>query len=186
MNWYIKYPTYTRQVDYYIQPFGSDVWSAILIFVIFGNMTLIMMSFLKKHKQNFVFIDNLFVTFDCFCNQGKYLFPASFKMNFKVLTLFADGSQNIIFKTLIFSFRFLALFITAAYSAIILSFLTVQITKIPFRNVEEFMNNGKYELSSFDESGDYPRDFLSVSRALKFQNNKYSTYFISFFFLVKS
>lgn len=65
------------------------------------------------------------------------------------------------FKILVFMLRFTAIFITAAYSARIISFLALQIPNIPFTNLDEFLKNGEYAFAK--TPGNFSGFYLEVS-----------------------
>lgn len=135
VNWYIKNPRGEEQSNYYLQPFGFDVWRSIIFFIIVGSIIIIIIQRLFEnivHKTNISPIaEYLFIGFESFCNQ-----------------IGSQEFKNSSFRVACFSFRFLALFIIPSYSAVIISFIAVRIPHIPFQNMDEFFKDGTYKLAS--------------------------------------
>lgn len=71
-------------------------------------------------------IDLAFAGLDLFCNQNG-----------------CEEFNNFNFKILLITFRIVALLILPAYGAVVTSYLAVQIPKIPFRNLDEFITENK-------------------------------------------
>lgn len=59
-----------------------------------------------------------------------------------------------------------ALIILSAYSASLISFLTVSTVTLPFATMEEFANYGSYKLIVFKNSADYDMIIVRTKRAI--------------------
>lgn len=134
VNWYIKYPTSVLRPDFFMQPFHKDLWMAIFVFILVGNTFLVALSKLKLKKAASA-IDNTFLIFERLCNQSS-----NGKMKNYYLKLVCILSQMI------------ALTITASFGAVITSYVAVETLQVPFTNIEEFVENGRYKFATKPES----------------------------------
>lgn len=132
-NWYIKAPRIKSQPDYYIHPFHIGLWICILAMIIIGTFCGVIIKKLTKMmkiSENVSYLDLAFLGFESMCIQ----------MGVK------EDFRNKSFRILSITFQATALFLVPAYGAVIISFLTVRKPDVPFRNVEEFVENGQYVL----------------------------------------
>lgn len=95
--------------------------------------------------ENISIFDFVFHGFEVFCDQIGCI----------------EDFKTSSFRLLSISFRLAALFVLPSYGSVITSFLTVKILDIPFENLDEFANNGKYVLEV--RKGDLLEDYLRVS-----------------------
>ena len=63
-----------------------------------------------------------------------------------------DRMENIPLRIVNIVLRLTALIMLSAYGAIITSFMTVKTIEIPFSNLEEFLQNGKFKLKTSEFS----------------------------------
>lgn len=146
INWYIKYPRVEEEATFFIYPFEANLWCCIWVFIFLCSLVLL---FVKKITEHFINnlnipgVDIIFIGLDSFCNQDSGL-----------------DLKRLNFRIIIITIRFLALFIIPAYGAVITSFLAVKIVQMPFRNLEEFVKNGKYLILL--ESPSFIKNYFSV------------------------
>ncbi|XP_047350366.1 probable glutamate receptor [Vespa velutina] len=124
----------------YFLTFSNSIWIA--IFGILVVTTILLILFKIKIGTNrdtgYLFYDNFLDIWGIFCQQG--------------LTDFPNRSS---LKIAYFSLYILAVVLSAAYSASLISYLTSGIRKLPFRSLESFVEDGTYQLSVPYESAEY-------------------------------
>lgn len=126
VDWYIKYPkTYLRS-DYYLQPFQRNLWFIILFHLLFGTGLIILESIVNKKFG----IGLIFTAFEIFCNQSN------------------EGRDYTSLKIILLMMNIIGFVIVNAFGAVITAFLSVEIMKTPFSDLEGFVKNGQY-ISSF-------------------------------------
>lgn len=125
---FIKHPGGNLRPDYYLQPFLTDVKLAVLCLIIIGSIIiLISQKIIPENRRNFV--DNSFLTFENFCNQSGN-----------------DYMQNISLRIACLATRMNAFIIVSCFGAVVISYIAVEIPNVPFTNLEEFLQNGKFKL----------------------------------------
>lgn len=131
MNWYIKHPKTNSRSDYYLQPFDKNLWLAFIFSIIILNIIIVVvaLNFDNEKKYNRSIIDYLFIGLDTCCSQGGYY-----------------EYENIPLRILYLILRIVCYIATASLSAVIVSFLTIEIPQIPFKTFEEFLQVGDYKL----------------------------------------
>ncbi|KAL2712482.1 putative glutamate receptor [Vespula squamosa] len=127
--------------------FSHSIWIAILVIIIVGSILLV---FLKKRNGTdrnvgHLLSDNFLEIWGIFCQQGLADFPDRFPLRIAY-----------------FSMILLAVILSAAYSGALISFLTSGTTVLPFRSLEDFLEDGTYELSVFRGTSDY--DMFAYSK----------------------
>lgn len=93
-------------------------------------------------------MDNLFLVFEIFCNQSGNA-----------------EMENISLRILCLGINILGLVLIISFGAAITAFLAVQIVEIPFTNLDEFFENGKYKLSI--DSPNFVSSYLKVGANIK-------------------
>ena len=134
LNWYIRYPSTAISSDYYLQPFDTYLWLALLSIVFFTTLLIIFIqNLIRNEKRNFV--DSLFLAIESFCNQcgNDYLENVSIRIVSMLLRLFGILSIGL-------------------YGAIITSFLAVEIPRPPFTTLQGFIDNGQYKFEIYENS----------------------------------
>ncbi|KAF7401103.1 hypothetical protein HZH68_006923 [Vespula germanica] len=120
--------------------FSHSIWIAILVILIVGSILLVLLKIKNKTDRNIghLLSDNFLEIWGIFCQQGLADFP--------------DRSS---LRIAYFSMILLAVVLSAAYSAALISFLTSGTTVLPFRSLKGFVEDGTYQLSVFRGSADY-------------------------------
>lgn len=118
--------------DYYLQPFERNLWLALSFSIIAINIFIVIITqyFVNEEKNNRTLIDDLLIGLESLCNQSGSRFQY----------------ENIPFRILWVVLRMISYMALASFGAVITSFLTTEIPQIPFQNIEEFVQNGEYEL----------------------------------------
>ncbi|XP_017890616.2 glutamate receptor 2-like [Ceratina calcarata] len=135
---YFKKPgTSTVQWSAYFKIFHENVWMAIICLAVFTPIPLTLMKTKGRIAIN-VLADNYVYVWGIYCQQGLSDFPRETSMRLAYLSIFVS-----------------ALIVLSAYSASLISFLTVSTYKLPFSTIEEFAAHGSYKLIVFKNSADY-------------------------------
>lgn len=129
INWYIKHPQLELQPDYFLRPFDIKLWSILISTVIIGSILLIFS--LVKNRTVFL-IDDAFISFESFCNQNG-----------------SDDVKNISSRIICIALRMTSMVLTLSFGAVITSFFSAQIPKVPFSDLQEFFQNGEYKLEIY-------------------------------------
>ncbi|XP_015190973.1 PREDICTED: glutamate receptor ionotropic, delta-1-like [Polistes dominula] len=124
----------------YFLTFSLTLWIAVFGIII---VTTILLVFIKKQNGTdrcFVNLlsDNFLEIWGIICQQGLADFPD-------------NSSLRIVY----FSLFILAVVLLAAYSAALISFLTSNMQIVPFRTLEDFIDDGTYQLAVYYASSDY-------------------------------
>ncbi|KAI4482435.1 hypothetical protein M0802_013722 [Mischocyttarus mexicanus] len=140
-NIYIREPEiFAIQWSSYFLTFTRPIWISMLgIFII----TSILLIFLKVETQTnrnigLLFFDNFMEIWGIFCQQGLTDFPPR-------------SSLRITY----FSVCIMAVILSAAYSAALISFLTSVFRILPFHSLEDFVKDGTFKFSVFRGTADY-------------------------------
>lgn len=124
-------------------PFDNAIWCAFLSVVVIGTLyTVISQNLTRSVKRPL--IDNLFLAFEAFCNQCGN-----------------DVMENISLASICILLRSIALIAIALYGATVTSFFAVEILRPPFKNIEEFVENGQYQFLVRDIT-----DFINMKNML--------------------
>lgn len=152
MNWYIKHPETKLRSDYYLQPFDRNLWLAFIFSVIVVNIfiVIVVQNFVDEKHNGRGLIDDLLIGLETFCNQNGISFDY----------------KNISLKILYMLLRNISYIALVSFGAVITSFLAVEIPKIPFQTVDEFVQNGKYQLLVLNAS--YVHLYLLVGNLFLF------------------
>ncbi|KAG7206804.1 hypothetical protein KM043_000713 [Ampulex compressa] len=144
----------------YFQAFNVEVWLLIIL-------TIMISAVLISCMKTLVGIDNLscainknfFYVWSIFCQQGLTEIPENSSLRLSYFVLSAT-----------------ALVISAAYSAVLISFLAAYIRILPFLCLEEFVEDGSYKLITFQGSSDYEM-FMNLKdpnlKKIKYMLKKY-------------
>ncbi|KAI4485059.1 hypothetical protein M0802_012817 [Mischocyttarus mexicanus] len=127
--------------------FSFSIWISIFGVII---VTSILLIFLKKNigdvqKIGCLLSGNFLEIWGIFCQQGLSDFPENISLRIVYITIFLS-----------------AVVLSAAYSAALISFLTTTNVILPFRSLEEFVEDGSYQLYVFRGSNSY--DMFSNSK----------------------
>lgn len=134
-----------------------------------------------------LFYDNFLDVWGIFCQQGltgfiKIIRFICFIFVFFFLFLFFSFFNNYTLRTKLFAYTLdipnrsslkiayfsiyiLAVVLSAAYSAALISYLTSGIRKLPFRSLESFVEDGTYKLSVSRGTAEYDQFAVSISYA---------------------
>lgn len=124
-NWFIRQPKASLRPDYYLQPFEKELWMVIIIFLIIGSGLVVFATYISKTFET----ENLFLVFEIFCNQSN------------------ENTDQFSLKIMFLLFNIIGLVIVSSFGAVITSFLSVEIPKIPFKDLDGFIRNGQYKLN---------------------------------------
>ena len=126
---YIRQPRSTLASDYFLRPFNYNIWMAVIFSIVIGNIFVIIFHLFKEKSEERSFTDNIFLIFESFCNQTGN-----------------DKMENIFLRIISLESRMIAIILMATFSAVITSFLTLEIPEIPFHNFQQFVRNGQFKL----------------------------------------
>lgn len=126
---FIKYPSTILRPDYFLQPFDLNIWVGILFLIITGNILILISQFMNYRDEERTLTDDIFLIIESLCNQSGN-----------------DKIKSIFMRIMSIGSRMVAIIFMGAFSAVITSFLTVEIPQIPFSNLEEFVENGRFKL----------------------------------------
>ncbi|CAK9804446.1 Glutamate receptor ionotropic, delta-2 [Anthophora quadrimaculata] len=121
----------------YFKTFNADIWATIIFLIL---TTPILLTIIKT-RGGFamqILADNYIYVWGIYCQQGLSEFPNESSMRLAFLSIFVS-----------------ALIILSAYSASLISFLTVYSISLPFSTIEGFATYGSYGLIVFRNSADY-------------------------------
>ena len=141
---HIKYPRGNLRSDYYLQPFDSYTWFALITSIITGTFFILIIQKKNPQRQRNS-VDNLFLTFETICNQSGN-----------------DKMENISLRMICIALRMVAFIITAHFGAVITSFLAVEIPRIPFKNLEGLIVNNEYKLALPDFNEEFRTNYFQV------------------------
>ncbi|XP_017765685.1 PREDICTED: glutamate receptor ionotropic, delta-2-like [Eufriesea mexicana] len=121
----------------YFKTFRTDIWVVIICLIVSTPIFLTVMK-TKGRIVMRILSDHYISVWGIYCQQGLSEFPSQSSMRLAFLSIFLS-----------------ALIILSAYSASLISFLTVSTVTLPFTTMEEFANYGSYKLIVFKNSADY-------------------------------
>ncbi|XP_078048988.1 glutamate receptor ionotropic, delta-2 [Augochlora pura] len=121
----------------YIKEFDKHVWMGIVLMIL---TVPIVLSLMKTRGRLFMKVvgDYYINVWGIYCQQGLSEFPQ-------------ETSQRLAFISIFVS----ALIIMSAYSASLISNLTISTVSLPFSNLKQFAYDGSYKLIVFRDSADY-------------------------------
>ncbi|XP_012235251.1 glutamate receptor U1-like [Linepithema humile] len=133
----------------YFQAFNSQIWIALVMII---AITPLLLSYMKSYMKTVrgirqivdLISDNFLCIWGIFCQQALIEFPTSSPLRLAYFTIFLT-----------------AVLIMAHYSAALVCFLTACTRVLPFRTIDEFVNDGTYELILPRGSADY--DVIAAS-----------------------
>ncbi|XP_053593783.1 glutamate receptor ionotropic, kainate 2 [Microplitis demolitor] len=142
---YFKEPTASLKWSSYFEAFSDHIWMIIMILLMLTPVLLTFMKIQQKNKYiTNIVIENYLNVWGIFCQQGLSEFPTRTSLRIAYFSMFIS-----------------ALVISAAYSAALISFLTVSTDNMPFNNLDEFIEDGTYKFLVLKDSADY--DLFSYS-----------------------
>nr|XP_050851472.1 glutamate receptor 2-like [Vespula vulgaris] len=130
----------------YFLTFSRSIWIAIFAVLIVVPILLIFLKMKDRNDRSMgqLLSDNFLDVWGMFCQQGL-----------------ADIPDRVSLRIAYYSIFLLAVITSAAYSASMMSFLTIGIHNVPFRSLEDFVEDGTYQFSVYRDSADY--DFFANS-----------------------
>ncbi|XP_046821639.1 glutamate receptor ionotropic, delta-2-like isoform X2 [Vespa crabro] len=168
---YIKEPKiFAIKWSSYFLTFSHSIWIAIFGLLVFTTVLLIFLKIKNQTDRNIghLLSDNFLEIWGIFCQQGlpgliKYytifdqyntlflIIILREKYNFWIL----DFPQRLSLRITYFSIFLLAVILSAAYSAALISFLTSVIHVLPFRSLENFVEDDSYQFIVIRGTADY-------------------------------
>ncbi|XP_043487213.1 glutamate receptor 3-like isoform X3 [Polistes fuscatus] len=129
----IKWSSYFRIFSYFI-------WISIIGILIAASILLVFLKIKNGNdrKIRLLLSDTFIEVLGIFCQQGLADFPDSYSLRIAYFSIFI-----------------LAVVLSAAYSAILICFLTSTIHTVPFRSLQAFADDGTYKISFFRDSTKY-------------------------------
>ncbi|XP_034196676.2 glutamate receptor ionotropic, delta-1 [Osmia lignaria lignaria] len=135
---YFKKPDVSSvQWSAYFKTFHVSIWTAIVCIIVSSPILLTLMKTKGRIKMK-ILADNYIHVWGIYCQQGLAEFPNENSMRLAFLSIFVS-----------------ALITVAAYSASLISYLTVSTVNLPFTTVEGFAADGSYQLIALKHSADY-------------------------------
>nr|XP_012235170.1 PREDICTED: glutamate receptor 3-like [Linepithema humile] len=127
----------------YFQVFNLQIWIALIMVIAITPLLLLYMKYYMQTFHGFRHVinlisDNYLCIWGIFCLQSLIDFPSSSPLRLAYFTIILT-----------------AVLIMTHYSAALVSFLTACNTILPFRTIDEFVNDGTYELIVPRGSADY-------------------------------
>ncbi|KAJ9585857.1 hypothetical protein L9F63_020499 [Diploptera punctata] len=134
----------------FLSPFKKQLWYAVVAALFILSCVFMYSNYMRRRNNTCNPIDNLIESFYCiygaFCGQGRERPPTFWPCRIVLLTAFLIGYV-----------------VVAAYSAALISFLTVQRSELPFTSFRGLLRDGTYklgvtvgaEVSYFSESKNY-------------------------------
>ncbi|KAK2576887.1 hypothetical protein KPH14_005512 [Odynerus spinipes] len=142
---YMKEPSAANiQWSGYFKAFNPEIWVMIILLIITTPILLTVMKTKGCISGNIV-SDNYIHVWGIYCQQGLSEFPSDPSLRLAFISIFVS-----------------AIIVSAAYSASLISFLTVTSVSLPFSNLDDFANDGSYKLIVFVNSADY--DMFATSK----------------------
>ena len=143
-RFFIKFPGQETNWFTFLQPFAPSLW-VVLILSLATVASLLTLTYFYGQEMllqphSFIPQNSLLVVWGSWMAQGSWLDPKSIP-------------SRIIF---LFSFLF-GLTIYTAYSAKLISFLSVSKVSLPFTSLEEMLENGQYSVGLVKGTADYSR-----------------------------
>ncbi|EZA49991.1 hypothetical protein X777_11479 [Ooceraea biroi] len=133
----------------YFQAFSSGIWIMIVTIIITASILLTVMKAKKCFSASLLF-ENYMRVWGIFCQQSLSEFPNELSMRLAFFSIYVS-----------------AFIISSAYSASLISYLTLTTVSLPFSTLEDYIKDGSYKLIITKDSVDY--DVIKVSRILQIQ-----------------
>ncbi|XP_011142833.2 glutamate receptor ionotropic, delta-1-like [Harpegnathos saltator] len=121
----------------YFQAFDFKIWAVILSIIVCAPILLAIIK-AKGCVTISLVMENYMHVWSIICQQGLSEFPNESSMRLAFLSIFVSS-----------------LIIQAAYSASLISFLTLPMASLPFSTVEGYVDDGSYKLIVIKNSADY-------------------------------
>ncbi|XP_043669509.1 glutamate receptor U1-like isoform X2 [Vespula pensylvanica] len=137
---YIKEPDALNiEWSNYFRAFSYKLWIALIVLIFITPILLAWMK-ITLNQSNYVSLisDSYLQIWGIFCQQGLVEFPQRSSLRLAYISLFL-----------------LALVVSSAYSASLISFLTNVVHRLPFVSLEEFVQDGTYKLITAKDSLEY-------------------------------
>ncbi|XP_076760312.1 putative glutamate receptor [Xylocopa sonorina] len=136
----------------YLKTFNVKTWAAIICLIVTTPILLTVIKTRGGFSMN-ILADNYIYVWGIYCQQGLSVFPSETSLRLAFLAIFVS-----------------ALIAFSAYSASLISSLTVSTASLPFSTIEGFASYGSYKLIAFKNSADY--DAISASDDVVFSKIK--------------
>ncbi|CAD1478680.1 unnamed protein product [Heterotrigona itama] len=121
----------------YFKIFTRGIWAVIICLIVTTPIFLTLMK-TKGRVVLEILADNYIYVWGIYCQQALSEFPNESSMRLAFLSIFLSS-----------------LIVLSAYSASLISFLTVSTVTLPFTTMEEFADHGSYKLITYKNSADY-------------------------------
>nr|XP_050852359.1 glutamate receptor 1-like isoform X1 [Vespula vulgaris] len=124
----------------YFQTFSHSVWIAMFGVLVLAMIVLVFLKRKNGTDRNIgqLLSDNFLEIWGIFCQQGLADFPDRFSLRIAYFSIFL-----------------LAVVLSAAYSAALISFLTSVMQTLPFHSLEGFVEDGTYQFAVLRGTADY-------------------------------
>ncbi|XP_076677003.1 glutamate receptor ionotropic, delta-2 isoform X2 [Andrena cerasifolii] len=132
-----KHDASSVQWSAYFKAFNMDIWAAIICIIVSVPIVLTVMKTRGRVVMR-IMADNYIHVWGIYCQQGLSEFPDESPLRLAFLSIFVSS-----------------LIILSAYSASLISFLTISTVSLPFTTLEGFAHHGSYKLIVFKNSADY-------------------------------
>ncbi|KAF3420071.1 hypothetical protein E2986_12355 [Frieseomelitta varia] len=136
----------------YFKIFTRGIWLVIICLIVTTPVFLTLMKTRGRVVMK-ILADNYIYVWGIYCQQALSEFPNESSMRLAFLSIFLSS-----------------LIVLSAYSASLISFLTVSTVTLPFTTMEEFANHGSYKLITYKNSADY--DMIIASNTTLFEKLK--------------
>ncbi|CAL7936743.1 unnamed protein product [Xylocopa violacea] len=121
----------------YLKTFHAKTWTAIICLIVTTPILLTVIKTRGRFSMQ-ILTDNYIYVWGIYCQQGLSEFPSETSMRLAFLAIFVS-----------------ALIAFSAYSASLISSLTVSTASLPFSTIEGFASYGSYKLIAYKNSADY-------------------------------
>ncbi|XP_076235759.1 glutamate receptor 4 [Calliopsis andreniformis] len=123
----------------YYKTFSFTIWLSVAATIIIAYFVLsLIRSYVESQSIKEVLYDEFIRVWGILCQQGLAVFP-----------------PNLSLRLAYFSISIYALLLYAAYSAMLICFLTAQYRGAPFQSIEEFIKDGTFSIIVGKDSADY-------------------------------
>ncbi|KAI4504222.1 hypothetical protein M0802_000693 [Mischocyttarus mexicanus] len=122
----------------YFKTFSLGIWVIIILVITVTPILLTIIKTKSCYISGSVLSENYIHVWGIYCQQGLSEFPTDSSLRLAFISIFVS-----------------AIIVSAAYSASLISFLTVTTDSLPFSTLDDFANDGSYNLIVFGNSADY-------------------------------
>ncbi|XP_043487521.1 uncharacterized protein LOC122514650 [Polistes fuscatus] len=122
----------------YFKTFSPGIWAIIILMITTTPILLTIIKAKSFYISGSVLSENYIHVWGIYCQQGLSEFPTDSSLRLAFISIFVS-----------------AIIVSAAYSASLISFLTVTTDSLPFSTLNDFANDGSYNLIVFGNSADY-------------------------------